>query len=99
MRKKLWNYNEQRFIEYELAIATYTHKSVCSCGFPALNESVPLGRRYRAVVETIRQTDMGCGGCGRIFPVDVVNVQREDEMGDYFPIPLAVLNPKEQWER
>jgi hypothetical protein len=42
--------------------------SLCECGHPLLDESIPLGTEYRADRDSIRQDGWGfvCGGCQRV---------------------------------
>ena len=43
--------------------AIYRTRSVCPCGFPALDDYIPLGQVYVVYPETIRDGGMLCGGC------------------------------------
>lgn len=97
MRKKLFNPKKNTWVDHEIAIAVYTHKSVCLCGFPALDVNVPLGKRYRVLVTTITNKGMSwkCGGCGTTLLVPALLA--EDEMGLYKALPLGIFNPQSEW--
>ena len=48
--------------------AKFAKYSVCTCGFPILSESVPLGAIY--IVDPSRRETLSlkCGGCGTEIP-------------------------------
>jgi len=42
--------------------------SICKCGFPLLNESIPLGTEYEIDPARIQNGVMICGGCRARVP-------------------------------
>jgi hypothetical protein len=61
--------------------ATLEQLSVCSCGFPILNEEIPRGTEY--FLDTTQKLDMHiiCGGCGKMQPIRCVFVHPRTEDG------------------
>jgi hypothetical protein len=82
---------------HEVATAIYVTRSICECGFPILNETVPLLRKYRVVMDLILEMQYYCGGCGKLKPVPCVLTEQGDT-GIFFNLPLGIFNPKEEWE-
>lgn len=71
----------------------YKNYSICDCGFPALNESVPLGKSYEVDEESVKGGfTFICGGCRKVHP-DVKVICARDDRGEYRPLPLAVFEP------
>lgn len=85
--------------EHEIGIATYRNRSVCQCGFPALNETVPIEKKYRAIVGSGRLMNMQCGGCRQMFELKMILVEDHDHRpGFYLRLPLDIFNPESEWE-
>ncbi len=97
MRKKLFSGKKGKWEDHEIAVAVYSHKSVCSCGFPLLKESVPLGKRYTVVVDTIGKGTLKCGGCGATSSLPCLHAA--DGTGFYSALPVGIFNPQSEWER
>lgn len=60
--------------------------SVCECGYPLLDEAIPLGTEY--LIDEMRQTSvtLTCGGCKREIPLRAVwTFQRADSEGGFLP--------------
>ena len=47
-------------------VVTLQRLSICSCGFPLLNEDIGVGAEYEINLDTLRQDgwNLTCGGCG-----------------------------------
>lgn len=76
--------------------AKYVKRSICSCGFPALNEKVPLGTMYEVTNDTIIDQEFTfiCGGCHKRWPVEAVEVVREGaERPGYLPKEIFEFIP------
>src|SRR5260370_36019598 len=98
MRKRLYSPRKRAFVNYEIVVAVYTNKSVCSCGFPILKENVPIGRRYNVVVDTIGDGTLECGGCGATSSLPCI-LAEDGGSGFYKALPVAIFNPQSEWER
>lgn len=63
--------------------------SICSCGYPALDESIPIGTEYE-IEETMTQPfTWRCGGCGELQHIIGVWVcSRNGGKPGYLPIEL-----------
>lgn len=64
--------------------------SVCECGFPLLDESIPIGTEYH-IEPGIRDTaDFECGGCHRKRKVNVVftHGRQEGQAGGFLPAEI-----------
>lgn len=100
MKKQLTNLGfgdgKGQLKEYEIRTATYKNRSVCSCGFPALNETVPLEKKYLAVVGSGMPMMWQCGGCHEMFAIEAVLV--EDMRGVFLRLPRDIFNPESEWE-
>jgi hypothetical protein len=46
--------------------------SLCPCGHPVLDESIPLGTVYEIGMDSIGPGTLKCGGCGRVRGVQLV---------------------------
>jgi hypothetical protein len=69
----------------------YQNYSICECGYPALNESVPLGKVYDVDESTVSGGyTFICGGCRKTH-VDVNVVFARDPRGGFYPMPLGVF--------
>ena len=56
--------------------AKCVRRGICECGYPVLEETVPLGKMYLVDPNTIRGR-IGCGGCGKISPCELIEVWDE----------------------
>jgi len=45
---------------------------LCPCGFPVLDESVPLGTEYEVTAASILPFTLICGGCGREHKIHAI---------------------------
>ena len=63
---------------------TLKQLSVCQCGFPTLDEGIPLGTIYNIIPDRMCEAELQCGGCGAVIPVIAVWVEREGH-GGYLP--------------
>lgn len=52
----------------------YLRKSLCSCGYGVLKDSVPLGAEYYIDPKVTSAGQMQCGGCGKTLEVALVKV-------------------------
>jgi hypothetical protein len=71
--------------------ARYVKRSLCECGFPVLEESVPIGKLYLVDPNTIR--DGGgiiCGGCGKKLYCELIEVWDEGA-GRQATLPAGIL--------
>lgn len=60
--------------------ATFTKNSICLCGFPILEEGIPLGTPYQIDEDNRTMATMICGGCGLEYPgVEMVWVEARGE--------------------
>jgi len=74
---------------------TYQRYSICECGFPILNDGIPLGRVYEVDEESVRGgVNMRCGGCGNVLMNLSVIDAREEPSGRFAPLPLAIFEPE-----
>lgn len=48
--------------------------SVCTCGFPMLDESIPLGTEFLIEESNRDHCTLTCGGCKLEIPLDTVYV-------------------------
>ena len=55
--------------------AKFVRLSVCPCGFPALSESIPLGKVYEVYSVPV-QVAMICGGCKTSLHIPMVAVAK-----------------------
>jgi len=53
-------------------LAKLARLTVCDCGFPTLDERIPLGTEYEIDPDKRKQATMFCGGCGK--PIELVVV-------------------------
>lgn len=67
--------------------AVSVKRSICPCGFPTLDESVPIGKEYAVRPNSERELLYICGGCGAGQHVRCV----EAEPGGYLPVGLLKL--------
>lgn len=67
--------------------ATFTKNSICICGFPILDEDIPLGTPYQIDEDNRCVVLMICGGCGLHYPgVELVWVEgRGEAEAGYLP--------------
>lgn len=70
--------------------AKTVRRGICECGYPVLEESVPLGKMYLVDPNTIGPGRIGCGGCGKITACDLIEVWDEGA-GRQATMPLGVL--------
>jgi len=67
--------------------------SLCECGFPALNEDVPLGKQYR-VEEGLRvPITWTCGGCNKTRELEAVFVYPDPGAVEGGFLPVALFRP------
>jgi hypothetical protein len=69
--------------------AKYVKRSVCDCGFPTLEESVPLGKVYTVYPDSVSPGAILCGGCGSKFPVKFIDA--DDVGGRIGALPLDIF--------
>lgn len=63
--------------------------SICPCGFPLLNEKIPLGTEYEIDPRPRDGYIFDCGGCHKVYAVTVVDVRaRENSHGGMLPARL-----------
>jgi hypothetical protein len=63
--------------------AIIAKRSICTCGFPLFDESVPNDRIYLVIPETISDGwTFVCGGCGNRMRCKAV----QDETGGWLPL-------------
>jgi len=75
--------------------AVSVRRGICPCGFPALDDDVPLGREYVVHPDTVRSLTWVCGGCKRHIPVLAIQV----DPGGFMPTDLLRgLRPGEEEE-
>lgn len=53
--------------------------SICTCGFPLLDESIPLGTEYTINPEMTASGTIVCGGCCARIPVQAVWTYAREE--------------------
>ena len=70
--------------------AKYVKRSVCECGYPALDESVPLGKLYLVDPATIQPGGVLCGGCGKTSHCELIEVWDEGA-GRQATLPAGIL--------
>ena len=75
--------------------ATLAKLSVCGCGFPLLNESIPIGTEYELDLKRRMCVALICGGCGKtmrgldaVFVHSRVHGQRDG----FLPIEVFEVN-------
>ena len=70
--------------------------SICDCGFPLLDESIPVGTEYKLLNEWIAESfTMTCGGCGKDIQTYCAYVQRENGTPGWLPF-IVFLTPDEE---
>ncbi len=52
--------------------------SLCDCGFPLLNDEVPLGQIYDVEIFPVENGTLICGGCKKAISVRMVWVESRD---------------------
>lgn len=63
----------------------YAKKSICPfCDYEILRDSVPLGKIYDLIPESIQSGGLICGGCGKVTILEIVMTHR----GGYLPMPI-----------
>ena len=66
--------------------ATFIRYSVCICGFPIINDEIPIGAEYEVDPRDTAQCFVICGGCGKSNPVTSIWVfSRAGERPGYLP--------------
>lgn len=60
--------------------AKLVRRGVCDCGYPAIRETVPLGKLYLVYPATVARGTLNCGGCHKEFPIDVIAAEPEGLM-------------------
>jgi hypothetical protein len=73
----------------------YAHESICSCGFPALSPSIPLGTVYKSFGPAVDGFTFICGGCGKELHVKAVKVRRVGQRAVCW-MPVDVFEKEEQ---
>lgn len=74
---------------------TLKQLSVCSCGFPALDEKIQLGTEYDIEPGKVKSYHWTCGGCKDQFYLLCVFVHpRGESHGGYLPLDLFDLTPE-----
>lgn len=81
-----------------IADAILVNLSICPCGFPALDEAIPLGQAY--VVDTTNTDTFTwiCGGCGK-EQHDVPGIfvfSREGGASGYLPAAILAVKGEHQ---
>jgi hypothetical protein len=73
---KLRNYHKAKLIKL----------SVCDCGFPLLNDDIPIGTVYYLDLDDIYTMTLICGGCGIKQDIESVHVmKRAGSHGGHLP--------------
>lgn len=71
--------------------------SVCPCGFPALDESIPLGTAYRIDEEDSTAFTWSCGGCKAVRSIVAVWVyERGPKRAGYLPSELFLMPERKE---
>ncbi len=52
--------------------------NICECGFPVLNEGIPIGTEYCVDPESLAPVTLICGGCGKRHHIDAIWVHSRD---------------------
>lgn len=52
--------------------ARFVKNSLCTCGFPVLNENIPVGTVYQIDPDTRYLGSMICGGCRSLLQLTMV---------------------------
>jgi len=69
--------------------AKYVKRSVCECGFPALEESTPMGKLYTAYRNQVATFKMICGGCRKSLTLKFITV--DDGQKPLGMLPLEIF--------
>lgn len=66
--------------------ATFVRYSICICGFPILEDKVPIGTEYEVDQTNTASVTVLCGGCGKENRLDAIWVfSRAGERPGYLP--------------
>jgi hypothetical protein len=69
---------------------TLKNNNICGCGFPLLNEDIPLGTEYEIAPLIEAPGTLKCGGCGKEHRVLGVYVYHRDGTGGGF-LPKSIF--------
>ena len=74
--------------------ATTIKLSICPCGFPTLNDDVPIDTEYELDLASVSPCEYVCGGCGkRQHIMAVMADRRKHSAGGFLPLDLFDPNP------
>lgn len=74
-----------------VAFVKLVKKTICPCGGSVLWDDIPLGKVYKIHPETLKHNwNFGCGDCGNIIKVSVVDADNDD--GTVGPLPVDLFN-------
>jgi hypothetical protein len=69
--------------------AKFKKLSICRCGFPILDEAVPIGTIYEVDVNRTEQMTVICGGCGSGIAVNAIWVDaRGTQKAGFMPLEI-----------
>lgn len=68
-----------------------TKLSLCPCGYPVLNEGIPLGTEYEVLAWITFEGELECGGCGNKIPVKIGYVGHRDDPTCLGLLPLEIF--------
>lgn len=74
----------------QILIKKLARESLCSCGYPAMNSEVVLGKEYRIPrMNAVGEKDVWvCGGCAKETPIQVIMVLQDDGSIGWMPKEL-----------
>jgi hypothetical protein len=85
-QRKMLDHNTGVVKYYTVAPVTLIRKDVCACGAEAIEEHVPIGKKYKAVIDYDKKTiDFECGRCGKKQTTEILLVDNQD--GTYCMMP------------
>ena len=74
--------------------AKFIKYSICICGFPILNDEVPIGTEYEVDPSSTTPCTVLCGGCGKHNQVTGIWVfSRAGERPGFLPKDIFELQP------
>jgi hypothetical protein len=89
----------------QICLARLENPKLCDCGFHFIKEEIRVGKEYFVDLKSVRWAKFQCGGCGKIFPVRLIDVWFDALTVQWLPlgcldidaaIPYAPLPT--QWE-
>lgn len=57
----------------QIVVGRLEQKSICDCGLSIVNDDVALGKQYDVDIKSVRWVKFQCKGCGKEFPVRVID--------------------------